>query len=129
MFRMLPLRFQGLALPNPNIDILSSKITLLQGHWGTDSVTGQMLRQHYEVFQTEVGLSGNIFGHDYPTYSCLATHGFFKNYWQLCHEYGVQFQFVGLDIPLLRERDRSLMDAVIEFMDWSELEKVVIMLD
>jgi hypothetical protein len=28
-YRMLPLRFQGLALPNPNIDALSKKIHLL----------------------------------------------------------------------------------------------------
>jgi hypothetical protein len=36
-YRMLPLQFQGLALPNPNIDALSKKIHLLQSHWDTGS--------------------------------------------------------------------------------------------
>jgi hypothetical protein len=43
--RMLPLRFQGLALPNPNIDALSKKIHLLQLHWDTGSTLGWMLHQ------------------------------------------------------------------------------------
>jgi hypothetical protein len=58
---MLPLWFQGLALPNPNIDVLSKKIHLLQSHWDTGSMSGRMLHQAYQVFQVEVGLGGNIF--------------------------------------------------------------------
>ncbi len=58
---MLPLRFQGMALPNPNIDALG-KINLLQSHWDTGgSMLGWMLHQAYQVFQVEVGLGGNIF--------------------------------------------------------------------
>ncbi len=60
-YRMLPLWFQGLALTNPNIDALSKKIHLLQSHWDTGSISGRMLHQAYQVFQVEVGLSGNIF--------------------------------------------------------------------
>jgi hypothetical protein len=59
--RMLPLRFQGLALPNPNIDALSKKFYLLQLHWDTGSTSGWMLHQAYQVFQVKVGLGGNIF--------------------------------------------------------------------
>jgi hypothetical protein len=33
-FHTLPLRFQGLALPSPNIDVLSTKIHLIREHWG-----------------------------------------------------------------------------------------------
>jgi hypothetical protein len=57
-YRMLPLRFDGLALPNPNIDALSKKIHLLQLHWDTGSTMGWMLHQAYQVFQVEVGLGG-----------------------------------------------------------------------
>jgi hypothetical protein len=49
-YRMLPLQFQGLALPNPNIDALSKKIHLLQPHWDTGSMSGWMLHQAYQVF-------------------------------------------------------------------------------
>ena len=60
-WRMLPLRFQGLALPNPNIDILCSKIHTIHNHWSRDSVVGKFLRHAYEAFQVEVGVGGNIF--------------------------------------------------------------------
>ncbi len=60
-YRMLPLRFQGLALPNPNIDALSQKIHMLQAHWDTGSTSGGMLHQAYQVFQVKVELGGNIF--------------------------------------------------------------------
>jgi hypothetical protein len=60
-YRMLLLQFQGLALPNPNIDALSKKIHLLQSHWDTGSTLGRMLHQAYKVFQIEVGLGRNIF--------------------------------------------------------------------
>jgi hypothetical protein len=46
---MLPLRFQGLTLPNPNIDALSKKIHLLQSHWDIGSTAGWMLHQAYQV--------------------------------------------------------------------------------
>ncbi len=44
-YRMLLLRFQCLALPNPNIDVPSKKIHLLQLHWDTGSMSGRMLHQ------------------------------------------------------------------------------------
>jgi hypothetical protein len=46
-YRMLPLRFQGLALLNPNIDALSKKIHLLQSHWDTGSTSVRTLHQAY----------------------------------------------------------------------------------
>ncbi len=58
---MLPLRFQGLALPNPTIDVLSKKIHLLQSHWDTGSTLGRMLHQAYQMFKVEAGLGRNIF--------------------------------------------------------------------
>ncbi len=48
---MLPLWFQGLALPNPNTDVLSKKIHLLQSHWDTGSTSGRMLHQTYQVVE------------------------------------------------------------------------------
>jgi hypothetical protein len=66
---MLPLWFQGLALPNSNIDALGKKIHLLQLHWDTGSMPGQMLHQAYQVFQVKVRLGKNIFPNPLP---CLA---------------------------------------------------------
>jgi hypothetical protein len=60
-YRMLPLRFQGLALPNPNIDALSKKIHLLQSHWDTGNTSGRMLHQVYQVFKLKSDLAGISF--------------------------------------------------------------------
>jgi hypothetical protein len=89
-YRMLPLRFQGLALPNPNIDALRKKIHLLQSHWDTWSMSGWMLHQAYQVIQVEVGLGKNIFS-PFISFGRLTTHGFFCNLWELLHRYGVVF--------------------------------------
>jgi hypothetical protein len=112
-YRMLLLWFQCLALPNPNIDVLSKKNHLLQLHWDTGSTSGWILHQAYRVFQVKVGLGGNIFSPSFISFDRLATHGFFCNLWELLHRYGVVFCLhYNFNILLLREQDRTLMDAV-----------------
>ena len=72
-----------------------------------------MLHQAYQVFQVEVRLGGNIFSGSFVSFGRLATHGFFRNLWELLHRYGVVFCLhPNFNIPLLREHDRMLMDAV-----------------
>ncbi len=92
-YRMLPLRFQGLALLNPNIDALSKKIHLLQLHWDTGSMLQRMLHQAYQVFQVKVGLGGNIFSRSFISFGRLTSHGFFCNLWEFIHRYRVGFVF------------------------------------
>jgi len=59
-FFMLPTMFQGLALPNPNIDVLIRKVHLVQNEWGTNGVMGKLLHHACQIFKVEVGLHGNI---------------------------------------------------------------------
>ncbi len=93
--------------------MLSKKIHLLQVHWDTGSTLGWMLHQAYQVFQVKVGLGGNIFSQSFISFGRLATHGFFRNLWELLHRYGVVFHLhSSFDIPLLREQNSRLMDAV-----------------
>ena len=71
-----------------------------------------MLHQAYQVFQDEVGLGGNIFSGSFISFGRLATHGFFRNLWELLHRYGVVFCLHSdFDIFLLWEQDRTLMDT------------------
>jgi hypothetical protein len=103
-YRMLLLWFQGLALPNPNIDALSKKIHLLQLQWDTRSTLGRILYQAYQVFQFKVRLGGNIFSRSFISFHRLATHGFFCNLWRLLHRYGVVFHLhSNFDILILWE--------------------------
>jgi hypothetical protein len=53
---------------------------------------GNLLSQAYQVFEVEVGLHGNIFDYSFEDYGDLATHGIFRNMWQLLRLFGVWFQ-------------------------------------
>ncbi len=60
-FCTLPLRFQGLTLPNPKINALSSKVYLIREHWERrGSIIGKMLEVVYVVLQTEVGVRSEV---------------------------------------------------------------------
>ena len=114
-YRMLPEKYQGLALPNPNIWVLSAKLILIREHWELDTTLGKMLTHAYQAFQMEVGLGGNIFGKSFKSLGHLATHGFFRNLWELAWTYKtVPRIYEKCDIPLLRVNDCMFMDAVYE---------------
>ena len=123
-WRMLPFRFQGLSLPHVNIELLGRKIHLLQRHWGSHGVTGRFLRHAFEAFQVETGLGGNIFLRDYDRLGVLATDGWFKNLWQLCHLYGVKLELCGTEIPLLRKGDSTVMDDLARVGIFSDMELI-----
>ena len=107
-------------MPNPNLDLLCSKLHLLQRHWHMETVTGKILAQSYQVFQVEVGLGGNIFAHPYSTFEGLSTMGWWKHMWQLCKFFGVDYRIHSrFDIPLLREDDKTVMDALCDLRIYS----------
>jgi hypothetical protein len=114
-YRMLPEKYQGLALPNPNIWVLSAKLILIREHWEQDTTLGNMLTHAYQAFQMEVGLGGNIFGKCFKSLGHLASHGFFRNLWELAWMYKtVPRVHEKYDIPLLQSNDRMMMDAVYD---------------
>ena len=74
-----------------------------------------MLKRAYEVFQVEVGLSGNIFEVSFESYGGYATMGWFAHFWQLCDLFDVKFRIAAeFNIPMLREDARPLMDVISE---------------
>ena len=82
-----------------------------------------MLKQSYEVFQVESGLGGNIFKRSFKDFGVLATHGFFRDLWQLCDRYDVSFRIhERFDIPLLREGSRTIMDLICDQGIWTTQE-------
>ena len=99
--------------------MLRRKLHLVQREWGTDGIMGKLLNQVYQVFQVEVGLNGNIFDYSFEDYGDLATHGFFRNLWQLIRLYGVKFRIhATFDIPLLWEDNRSLTPVSSHKENW-----------
>ena len=126
-YRMLPEQYQGLGLVNPNIEALCAKIQLIRANWEANTTMGHLLTQAYQVFQMEVGLGGNIFTKPFTELGHLATHGFFRSLWELLDLYGVSFMIHNThDIPLLREDDRMIMDAIVEtgIFNGSELDQI-----
>lgn len=75
----------------------------------------------------EVGLSSNILCEDYSRLGNLATDGWWKQLWSLCHKFDVQIS-LGLNflIPLLRVGDRSLMDIICSTDLYSPLQREAI---
>ena len=113
-YRLAPKRFMGLEMPHPTIDMLSQKLQLLRSEWDQLTPTGNMLRQSLEVFQMELGMSGNVFDLDYDLWSPLCSDGWWKNFWHLCSMFKVNFKLDGrFCIPLLREGDEPFMDWVV----------------
>jgi hypothetical protein len=86
---------------------------------------GKLLSQVYQVFQVEVGLHGNIFDYSFENYGDLATHGFFRNMWQLLQLVGAQFRKCNtFDILLLWQEDRAAMEAIVDTGIFSQRELV-----
>jgi hypothetical protein len=84
-YRITPKHYQGLGMPNPLITMLSQKLHLLQTQFNQPTATGRMLQQSLEVFQMEVGISSNILEEDFIRLGNLATDGWWKRLWKICH--------------------------------------------
>jgi hypothetical protein len=120
-WRMLPVSFQGLGLPNMALEKLSDSLMWLQRHWEVKEGVGLVVREAYERLQVETGLSGNVFARDYKTYECLATHTWFKVFWQYLDHFGVKLELdSSFDVPAVRERDVVLMDEATQALPRSE---------
>ena len=126
-WRMLPCRFQGLGLPNMALEN-SKSLMWLQRHWDVGEGMGLIVREAYEHLQVETGLSGNAFLRDYHTYECLATHTWYKVFWQYLDRYNVRLELGdGYDVSPVRERDRYFMDVALPLMPhsvWPYLNRV-----
>jgi hypothetical protein len=78
------------------------------------NAAGNMLWQSLEMFQMETGFGSNVSEADYAGYESLATTGWWKQLWNLCHRYDVQLQLGSRWlIPLLRAGDRASIMEVI----------------
>ena len=123
-WRTLPECYQGIGLPNFALISLASKLQLIQCIWGFKDAASESLRMGYESFSIDVGLYGNIFGHNYADLSVLATdHTWFKNLWELLHTFGVDASFgEEATIKPVRQGDRSLMSEFSKYYSGRDLQ-------
>ena len=75
---------------------------------------GLVVREAYERLQVETGLSGNVFLRSYATYGCLATHTWYKVFWEYLDRYNVRLEIgEGYNVPAVRERDQVFMEEAL----------------
>ena len=119
-WRTLPVCYQGLGLPQMSLEKLALSLQYLYRHWDQPTAMGKILRASYELVQIEVGLFGNFLCRDYTTFGCLASHTWFKLVWEYTHLYGVQVELRNVEVPKVRQRDRVLMEEVIQVIPPSQ---------
>ena len=113
--RTMPEMFQGLGMFDLNVERLGKKVYFLRRHWNTPTAMGHMLKVAFETFQIDVGLDGNIFTRNFDHLSPLAANSWFFDLWRLCSHFQVSLVIhEENDIPLVRKRDKGLMDCFIE---------------
>ena len=110
-----------------NIDNLGARFLFLSRHWDLPSPPGIVLRHCYETFRLSVGLGGNIFELDYDSLGKLAEHSWFKHLWHLCHLFLSPIIFnTKYKIPLMRQRDRPIMDVFCDSGIW-QMEHLLVL--
>ena len=120
-WRMLPVEYQGLGLPNLALEKLAESLQLLQRHWSRGTDLGKALRLGFELVQVETGLQGNFLLRNYNTYGRLATHTWFKQLWETVHHFGVEVVVSDdMIVPPIRENDKVLMEEALKILPYHQ---------
>lgn len=90
---------------------------------------GLVVREAYECLQVETGLSGNVFLRSFAVCGCLATHTWYKVFWEYLDRYNVRLLVIGegYDVPAVRERDQVFMEVALPLTphsDWPFMNRV-----
>jgi hypothetical protein len=94
LWRTLPEVYQGIGLPNFALHSFAAKLHLIQCNWGFINAASKSLIKGYESFFMNIGMYGNTLDLDYKSFSGLAVDGmWFKNIWELLHEFNVSATF------------------------------------
>ena len=75
-----------------------TKLTILQEYIHSDEITGTLLRSALEWATIHIGLSGNLFEHDYNRYGDLLPRSFIKTLWEFMYFHNVKLPQVHPDL-------------------------------
>ena len=96
-WRTLPIKYQGLGLPDFVSLSCAAKVSFMLRHWGFDDAAGKAMMQAYEAFVMESGLYGDIFSQSFKHLGVLTTEGtWFRNLWET-------LQYLGADLMVSKE--------------------------
>jgi len=113
-YRHLPIRYQGLGLPNLYLEQEISKLREIMTISDTDSVAWDQLRLGLEGIQVQVGVPDIIFNHPYDEFSILAEECWLKSHWKFLSSQGYSLQGWKEKQPTKRRHDSFIMCKIIE---------------
>ena len=114
-----PLQFQGLGIHDPYVQQGIEHIKMILRHGHTDDIPGKLLTFTIEGTQLEAGLTGNLFDYDFHKYGELATTSWIKATWRFVWEYNISLNIQPTLFPLLRHRDKPLINEIINRGPWT----------
>jgi len=113
-YRHLPIRYQGLGLPNLYLEQEISKLREIMTISDTDSVAWDQLRLGLEGIQVQVGVPDIIFNHSYNEFSILAEECWIKSHWKFLSSQGYSLQSWKEKQSTKRRNDSFIMCKMIE---------------
>ena len=103
------------------LEKLAMSLSWLQRFWGVPDGAGHVVREAYERLQIETGLEGNIFLRSYKRFGILASHIWYKIFWEYLDHFNITLELdETMVVPHARERDRVFMEEVVRTLDRSE---------
>jgi hypothetical protein len=106
----------GLALPKLFIESGIYKIDRLCRFGSSEKfITGFLMRETVEYLTLELGLGGNVFDHDYATWSNLATECWVKYVWMFLDKYNIKVEAKTPGLKVIRNADVLLMERFYKF--------------
>lgn len=116
-WRTLHRSFLGIGLFNFEIEMNIQRINLFLQHYDSPFDLGITLRATMELLQLEVGLRDCPLLHPFEPYGKLATHCWFRSFWQAMDHFGCRLhvEYPAIEIP--RERDVLLLD-IFKRSEW-----------
>ena len=114
-----PKQMQGMGLKDPYITQNIKQLKALLTYMDSSCITGQLLRQNWELMQIEMGIVKPIQEISFTAVRCLITDCWLKRLWGASEASGITIHHSGPHKNFLsRENDRFLMEAVLRG-NWS----------
>ena len=108
-WRTLPRAFGGVGLYSFAIEQMICWLNMLLQHFGVPSVLGRKFQASLEALQLEIGCRECPLSLDYNVYAHLVTPSWMKAFWERLWHYKFRLHLAYTELPLPRERDKTLM--------------------
>ena len=125
-YRYAPSRYQGIDLPNFEVEQLIQKITIFLMHGNQNTQIGNSITLCLEEIQLELGLMHNFFTTPYNKFGHLTQRSWIRHLWESCSKHNITLRGKYAMPVLQREHDIGLMDTLISSRTFSKQQEAAI---